>query len=124
MMGYHVPNLRQPDSYVLEVMATILSGGKSSRFYQTLVREKRLVLEADADHPLLSQDPALFSISASLLPGKEIAAVEKALDQEIERLQKEPVGERELEKAKNQLESSFIYGQDSLFFQAMVLGTP
>jgi len=121
VMGYHVPNLRDPDSYVLEVIATILSGGKSSRFYQSLVREKRLVLSADADHSLLSRDPSLFYISADLLPGKEVAEVEKALDQEVERLQKEPVGEKELEKAKNQLEAAFIYGQDSLYYQAMLL---
>jgi len=121
VMGYHVPNLRDPDSYVLEVIATILSGGKSSRFYQNLVREKRLVLSADAEHSLLSRDPSLFYISADLLPGKEVAEVEKALDQELERLQKEPVGEKELEKAKNQLEAAFIYGQDSLYYQAMLL---
>lgn len=72
LMAYHVPNLRDPDSYVLEVIATILSGGKSSRFYQNLVREKRLVLSADADHSLLSCDPYLFFLSADLLPGKEV----------------------------------------------------
>ena len=121
VMGYHVPNLREPDSYVLEVIATILSGGKSSRLYQSLVREKRLVLSADADHSLLSRDPSLFYLSADLLPGKEVVEVEKALDQEVERLQREPVGERDLEKAKNQLEAAFVYGQDSLFNQAMLL---
>ncbi len=121
VMGYHVPNLREPDSYVLEVIATILSGGKSSRLYQSLVREKRLVLSADADHSLLSRDPSLFYLSADLLPGKEVVEVEKALDQEVERLQREPMGERELEKAKNQLEAAFVYGQDSLFYQAMLL---
>ena len=121
VMGYHVPDLREPDSYVLEVIAAILSSGKSSRFYQSLVREKRLVLSADADHSLLSRDPSLFYISADPLPGREVAAVEKALDQEVERLQKEPVGGRELEKAKNQLEASFVFGQDSIFYQAMLL---
>ena len=121
VMGYHVPNLREADSYVLEVAATILSGGKSSRLYQGLVREKRLVLEADADHSLLSRDPSLFYLSANPLPGKEVTDVEKALEREVERLQREPVGGRELEKAKNQLESSFIFGQDSLFYQAMLL---
>jgi zinc protease len=121
VMGYHVPKLSDPDSYVLEVIAVILSGGKSSRLYQSLVREKRLVLSADADHSLLSRDPSLFYISADLLPGKDMAEVEKALDKEIERLQREPVGERELEKAKNQLEATFVYGQDSIFYQAMLL---
>jgi len=121
VMGYHVPKLSDPDSYVLEVIAVILSGGKSSRLYQSLVREKRLVLSADADHSLLSRDPSLFYLSANLLPGKDAAEVEKALDQEVERLQREPVGERELEKAKNQLEASFVFGQDSIFYQAMLL---
>jgi zinc protease len=121
LMAYHVPNLRDPDSYILEVIATILSGGKSSRLYQSLVRDKRLVLSADADHSLVSRDPNLFTLSADLLPGKEVSEVEKAFNQEIERLQREPVGEQELEKAKNQLEASFIFGQDSIFNQARLL---
>lgn len=121
VMGYHVPNLREPDSYALEVIATLLSAGKSSRLYQSLVREKRLVLSADADHSLLSRDPSLFYLSAELLPGKEVVEVEKALDQEVERLKNELVGAQELEKAKNQMEASFVFGQDSLFYQAMLL---
>jgi zinc protease len=120
-IAYHVPNLREPDSYVLEVMATLLSGGKSSRLYQNLVREKRLVLSTDADYSFLSHDPYLFFLSAEPLPKTETSEVEKALDQEIERLQKELVSERELEKAKNQMEASFVFGQDSIFYQAMVL---
>jgi zinc protease len=121
VMGYHVPNLRSPDSYALELVEVILSGGKSSRLYQSLVREKRLVLSADADYSLLSRDPGLFYLSADPLPGKDVAEVEKALGQEVERLQREQVGERELEKAKNQLEASFIFRQDSIFYQAMLL---
>jgi zinc protease len=121
VMAYHVPNLHDADSYVLEVIATILSGGKSSRLYQRLVRGKQLVLEADAQQPLLSHDPDLFYLSAEPLPGKEVADVEQALDQEIVLLQKQPVPAQELEKAKNQLEAAFVFGQDSLFYQAMLL---
>jgi zinc protease len=121
VMGYHVPNLREQDSYALEVIASLLSAGKSSRLYQSLVREKRLVLSVDADQSLLSRDPGLFYLSAELLPGKEVAEVEKALDQEVERLKKEFVGAHELEKAKNQIEASFIFGQDSLFYQGLLL---
>ncbi len=121
VMGYHVPNLRDPDSYALEMIATLLSAGKSSRLYQSLVREKRLALSADADHSLLSRDPGLFYLSAELLPGKEVAEVEKALDQEVERLKNELVGARELEKAKNQIIASFVFGQDSLFSQGLLL---
>jgi zinc protease len=85
------------------------------------VREKRLCLAVDADYSLVSRDPGLFYLSAELLPGKEVTEVEKALNEEIERLQKELVQPEELQKAKNQLEASFTYGQDSLFYQAMLL---
>lgn len=118
---YHVPNLHDPDAYVLEVIAAVLSGGKSSRLYQDLVRDRRLALEADADNSLLSRDPRLFYLSAVPMPGKDTADLERALDEEIVRLQKEPLRDEELQRAKNQLEAAFIFGQDSFFYQAMLL---
>jgi zinc protease len=121
IMGYHVPNLQDPDSYVLEVIAAILSRGKSSRLYQNLVQGKGLAFSVDADQSLLSKDPNLFYLSADPLPRKDVSEVEKALDQEVEGLQNDLVGERELEKVKNQLEATFVYGQDSLFYQGMLL---
>jgi zinc protease len=121
VMSYHIPNLKNPDGCVLEVIAAILSGGKSSRLYQNLVLEKKLVIEANADNSLLSHDPDLFSLSAELLPGKQVDEVENAMNHEVERLQSELVQEHEIEKAKNQIEASFVYGQDSRFFQAMLL---
>jgi zinc protease len=121
VIAYHIPNLTSPDSYVLEVIAEILAGGKSSRLYRDLVHDEQLLLSVDADNSLLSHDPNLFTVSAEPLPGKDIAEIEKELSQEIERLKKEPVDEHELQKAKNLLEASFIYEQDSLSFQAMLL---
>ena len=81
-----------------------------------------MVLDAGAYHSLLSKDPSLFHTSAEVLPGKELADVEKALEQEIERIRTEPVENREIEKARNQLEAAFVYGQDSVFSQALLLG--
>ena len=122
LIGYHVPNLTDQDSYVLDVIAALLSQGKSSRLYQNLVWKKKLVLDADAENSLLSKDSNLFYISAELAPGKEVREVEHALYDEIQMLQKEPVGTRELEKVKNQIEAAFIFAQDSIFYQAMLLG--
>lgn len=119
--GYHVPNLHDPDSYVLEVIAAVLSGGKSSRFYSGLVRERRLALEAETDHSLLSLDPRLFYLYAVPMPGRGAEELEKALDGEMEKLRKELVGDEELQRAKNQIEASFVFGQDSLFSQAAIL---
>ncbi len=120
-IAYHVPNLRDRDCYALEVLSAVLSAGKSSRLYSSLVREKQLALSADTDYSLVSRDPGLFYLTVEPLPGKNMTEVEEALNQEIGRLQKTPVVEHELEKAKNKLEAAFIYGQDSLFYQAMML---
>jgi zinc protease len=120
-MAFHVPNISDLDSYVLDVISTILSGGKSSRLYERLILKDRLAISADAQNQLLSVDPNLFYVFAELLPGKDVAEVEKAMEQELERLRTEPVGERELQKAKNQLEAAFVFQQDSLFVQAMLL---
>jgi zinc protease len=57
------------------------------------------------------------------MPGKTVDHLDKALVREIGLLRRQLVGTRELEKAKNQLESAFVFGQDSLFSQAMVLAT-
>jgi len=121
VQAYRVPNLRDPDSYVLEVIATLLSGGKSSRLYQSVVRKKQLALSVEADHSLLSRDPDLFLVAAEPVPDREVAEIEKTVDQELARLKREPVADHELGKAKNQLEASYIFGQDSRFFQAMLL---
>lgn len=121
ILGYHVPNLRDPDGYVLEVISSLLSEGKSSRLFVDLVKEKQLALDVDTDYPLLSTDPGLFTVSAEAAPGKNVSDVEKALEDQLERLRREPVGESELEKAKNQLEAAFIFQQDSFFSQGMLL---
>jgi zinc protease len=124
VIGYHVPNLQgqdSQDSYALEVVQALLGSGESSRLQMSLVRKKKLALGIGAGHSLLSKDPGLFFIGADVLPDKSVADVEKAINEEIELLQREPVGERELQKAKNQLEAGFIFHQDSLFSQAMRL---
>lgn len=121
LLGWHAPNGRDPDVYALEVLAAILSSGKSSRLHDALTRKNAVALEPDASYSFLSLDSDLFLIGAELLPGKTaedgIAAAREVLDA----LAREPVGERELEKAKNQLEAAFIFQQDSIFSQAMLL---
>lgn len=121
VVGYHVPNLSNPDAYVLEVVSAILSGGKSSRLYVDLVEEKQLAMDVDADNPLLNVDPGLFMVSAAVLPGKSASETEKALEDQMERLRQEPVDANELEKAKNQLEAAFVFQQDSFFAQGLLL---
>ncbi len=119
--GYHVPTIGDPDAYVLEVIAAILSAGKSSRLYAHLVLEKELALSADASYSLLSIDPNLFYVSVEPTQGTRVAEVQAAVMDEIERLKTTFVSPEELKKAQNQLETGFVFGQDSIFYQAMLL---
>jgi len=121
-VGYNVPTLKQKDSYALEVLQGVLSSGKSSRLYRSLVYEKQLALYARGDYENISADPNLFTLYAGVMPGITTDEVEKAFYFEIDKLKTEFVSEEELQKAKNQIESSFIMGQDSIFYQAMLLG--
>jgi len=122
LIYYHAPNLRDPDSPTLDLLAVILSGGRSSRLYQELVYHKRIVRSVDADYGRLSVDSTIFSVSAQMMPEKDAAEAERAIDLLLERVRSEPVSDRELDKAKNQVEAAFVFGQDSFFGQAMKIG--
>ena len=120
--GYKAPTLKDPDSYALNVLQGILSSGKSSRLYRSLVYERQIALYAGGDYDDVSVDPNLFYLYAGVMPGRTTDEVEKALYAEIERFKNEPVTDGELQKAKNQAEATFIMSQDSVFYQAMLLG--
>ncbi len=120
--GYNVPTLKHADSYALEVLQGVLSSGKSSRLYKSLVYEKQIALYAGGDYDNVSADPNLFYLYAGVMPGKTTEEVEKALYTEIDKFKNEPVTDEELQKAKNQIAAGFIMGQDSIFYQAMLLG--
>ena len=121
LCAYKVPNIFNEDSYALEVLAAVLAGGKSARIYKSLIDEKRIALSADASYSNFAKYPFLFYLDATALPSKSIDEVEKALYEEVEKIKKHAPGEREVQKAKNQIEASFIMGQDSIFFQAEIL---
>ncbi|MBI4745200.1 MAG: insulinase family protein [Deltaproteobacteria bacterium] len=120
--GYHVPALTHKDSYPLSLLELILSAGKRSRLYKSIVYEKQMALYAGGDYSMVSTDPSMFYLYAASMPGKPLEEVEKAIYAEIDKFKIEPVSEKELTKAKNQIEASFIMGQDSNFNRAMLLG--
>jgi zinc protease len=122
LMFYHAPNLSHPDNFALDLLTVVLAGGRSSRLYQDLVYQKRLTRNIDADYSSVSIDPAGLSISAQLMPGKEPAEVELEIDHALESLKSTLINDRELQKAKNQIEAAFIFSQDSIFGQAMKIG--
>ena len=121
-MFYQAPNLKSPDNFALDLLAVVLAGGRSSRLHHELVYQKRLVRGVDADYSSVSVDPMGFSISAQLLPGVQPAAVEHEIEGMLVKVKAELISERELQKAKNQIEAAFVFAQDSIFGQAMKIG--
>jgi len=122
LIYYHVPNIPSPDSFALDLLTVVLAGGRSSRLYQDLVYHKRIARSVDADYDGLSVDPSVLSVTAQMMPEKDPLEVERTIYDLLERAKSEPVSDRELEKAKNQVEAAFVFGQDSIFGQAMRVG--
>lgn len=122
ILAYHTPCFPHEDSYALDVLSLILSNGKSSRLYQSLVYEKKIALSVSSDYSGFHKDPFLFFFSATAYPGRDIKEVEEALYSEIEKIKDVPPSEYEVQKSKNQIEASFIMDQDSIFMQAMNYG--
>jgi len=111
--GYQLPGSGHPDQPILEVISLILSGGQSSRLYKQLVREQQISVAAGG-FPLVFKDLGTMLIYAFFTPDKDPAQVKEALLAEIERLASEPIDDKELQKAKNQLTAQYIFGLDSL----------
>ena len=112
LIGYHIPALGHPDTYALSVLASLLGDGRTSRFYKGLVEGRGIALSAST-YVTPQPHPGLFSILASPRAPHTTAEVERAIDEEIDRIVKEPPTERELLKVRNQTDAELIQELDS-----------
>jgi zinc protease len=123
---YLGPSVRSDDGPALSLVAEILSGGESSRLYQSMVYEQQVVQSVFCDTDL-REDLGLIAFRLVLASGKTIADAEKALNAEIEKVLKEGVTEAELDKAKSRfltgklLERETFNGKASALGQAVVV---
>lgn len=120
-MAYKTVQGNTPDFYALQVLANALGGGNSSRLYQKLVREKEMVTGIGS-FAQESRGVGGFSITATLRPNAKSDDVEAAIYDEIARLQKEPIADWELQKAKNGARRAFITGLQSSLARANQIG--
>ncbi|OHB48949.1 MAG: hypothetical protein A2106_05180 [Planctomycetes bacterium GWF2_40_8] len=111
-IAYHKPAVGHPDQYVFDVIEAILSHGRTSRLYKSLIEEKRMAVMAHAyGEPSKYADTFLFFCTPRHPHTAE--DVEEAIYEELERLKTTPVTDRELQKVKNQLEADFIRSLES-----------
>ncbi|MBN2515026.1 MAG: insulinase family protein [Deltaproteobacteria bacterium] len=114
IIGYHKPTIPSYDDYVFDTLDTILSHGRTSRLYRTLVQEKGVAQSVDTGNGYpAARYPNLFVISAAPRFPHTNKELEDAIYEEIETLKNKPVSREELTKAKNQIKADFLRGLSS-----------
>jgi predicted Zn-dependent peptidase len=109
LMGYHKPDINHPDDAVYDAISSLLSEGRSSRLYRGLVRDRKVATQVAGFPGLPGQKyPGLFIFFAMTAPGRTNQEVEKAIEEELERLIKEPVSKEELDGVKRRARASLL----------------
>lgn len=111
--AYRTPSFKERESYVLDMISSYLSGGKSSVLYKKLVDEKKMALQAQAIN-LGQMDYSVFAILALPLGDVSLDSLLNEMDEEIAKLQTELISERDYQKLKNQFENRYVNSNSSV----------
>lgn len=118
-LAFHCCARRDPEFYATDLLSDILSRGKSSRLYQSLVKDKQLFTEIGA-YMLGDFDKSLFVVEGKLVLGVDVQLAEEAIFTELGRLA-EGINERELNKVKHKAEASFRFSEMGVASKALNL---
>ena len=119
-MAYKIPDSSSTDTDALTVLSTILSGGRSSRFYENIVRQKQLATQVNT-FAQETRGPGLFNVIATAALGKPLSDIEAAIDAEIERVKTGPIEDWELEKARTGARRNLVGSLGSSLQRAILL---
>jgi predicted Zn-dependent peptidase len=109
--GYHRPDYLSPDDLVYDAISDVVSNGRTSRLYRSLVRDKRIALQAGGFSGLPgSKYPHLFAFYGIPTPGHTTTEIRDALRAEIERLKNEDITDEELQMVKTRAKANLIRG--------------
>lgn len=122
MIAYHVPEAKHEDYYALNILSYILSSGKSSRLYSSLVDQKQLATQVFTGYGE-SFDPTLFQFYAVTAKGIHEADLEKAIYEELEKIKTDGISETELQKIKNQKLMEFYEQVETINGKSNNIGT-
>jgi predicted Zn-dependent peptidase len=113
LMGYHKPTLPDHEDYVFDVMDSILSSGRTSRLYKSIVLEKQIATDVGTFSGPGSLYPNMFVFSGTPRYPHTVEELEQAIEEEIEKLKTQPVTKKELQKVINQMEAGLVRGLKS-----------
>lgn len=117
---YPLPDIKHPDVPAIDVMDSILTGGRSSRLYQALVESGLASSVSGGAAELI--EPGWYEINATAAPGQELGKIAQVIQESLAKLQQQPVTTEELNRAKTQLQASYILGNQDITSQASQLG--
>jgi predicted Zn-dependent peptidase len=121
LIGYHVPGTRHPDAPALAVLNQILTGGRTSRLYQRLVIRDRVAAAIGSSQQPGQLYPRLFIFNGVPIAPHTTEEIERAVYEELERIQREPPTDAELQKVRNQVEANGVQRLSSNFGLAFQL---
>ncbi|MBD2567998.1 insulinase family protein [Anabaena lutea FACHB-196] len=116
---YPLPDIKHPDVPAIDVMDAILTGGRSSRLYQAVIESGLASSVSGSAAELI--EPGWYDISATAAPEQEIRKIADVIQQSLTKLQQQPVTSEELNRAKTQLQASFILNNQDISSQASQL---
>lgn len=114
---WHMGSRMDSSYYAVDLMTDILSGGGSSRLYQSLVKEQKLFSNIECHH-FGSTDAGLVVVEGKLVKGVKMEDAEKAVEKELEKMKNEKVADAELQKVKNKTESMIAFEDMSVMSRA------
>jgi zinc protease len=120
-LTYLAPSVRSSDEPALDLAEEILSGGQSSRLYQSLVYEQQVAQRASFSDDL-REDLGLLTFRVIVASGKSLPEAEKSLNDQIEKILKDGVTEAELDKAKNRFLTGKLMERETNNGKASALG--
>ena len=119
-VAFKMPGRINQDYYAFDLLSDILSGGKSSRLHNSLLKEQQLFSDINA-YISSSLDPGLFIVEGKLVEGVSMERAEAAIWAELEKIKNETIEAKELTKVKNKVESVLVFSEMSLLDKAMNL---
>jgi len=104
LMSYQIPKKTDPQSYAIDMLTTLLSGGQSARIYKELVDKQQKAVFAGSV-PLALEDSGQFIVYAIANMGVPADELEKSLQEQIDKVKTELISEKEFKKLQNQIET-------------------